>query len=94
MKKILVTGGAGFIGSHLTERLLGEGHAVINVDNFNEYYDPNVKRRNIEPLRQKADYCVIEGDILDYAFLRDVFSKERIHVVVHLAARAGAWCLP
>ena len=89
MKKILVTGGAGFIGSHLMERLLAEGHAVINVDNFNDYYDPNVKRRNIESLPQKADYRLIEGEILDYAFLKDVFSRERINVVVHLAARAG-----
>ena len=89
MKKILVTGGAGFIGSHLMERLLGEGRAVINVDNFNDYYDPNVKRRNIEPLLQKADYRLMEGEILDYAFLKDVFSKERINIVVHLAARAG-----
>ncbi len=89
MKKILVTGGAGFIGSHLTERLLGDGCAVINVDNFNDYYDPNVKRRNIEPLLQKADYRLIEGEILDYAFLKDVFSREGINIVVHLAARAG-----
>lgn len=89
MKKILVTGGAGFIGSHLTERLLVEGQAVINVDNFNDYYDPNVKRRNIESLLQKADYRLIEGEILDYVFLKDVFSRERINVVVHLAARAG-----
>ena len=89
MKKILVTGGAGFIGSHLTERLLGEGRAVINVDNFNDIYDPNVKRRNIEPLLQKADYRLLEGEILDYGFLKDVFSRERINIVVHLAARAG-----
>ena len=89
MKRILVTGGAGFIGSHLTERLLGEGRAVICVDNFNDYYDPKIKRRNIERLLKHADYRLIEGDILDYASLKEVFSRERINVVVHLAARAS-----
>ena len=48
MKKYLVTGGAGFIGSHLIDNLLADGHAVIAVDNFNDYYDPNLKRNNIK----------------------------------------------
>ena len=89
MRKILVTGGAGFIGSHLCEVLVARGESVLNLDNFNDYYDQSVKRRNIEPLLSQSNYSVIEGDLLDVDSLRQVFSTEKIDVVVHLAARAG-----
>lgn len=89
MQNILITGGAGFIGSHLTEILLHQGHQVIGLDNFNDYYDPQIKWRNIDPLRSHERYSLIEGDILDLKLLRQVFEKHQIGVVVHLAARAG-----
>ncbi len=89
MQRILITGGAGFIGSHLTEALLGEGHEVICLDNFNSYYDPRIKRRNIEALRANRQFTLIEGDILDWELLRQIFEQKKIAIVVHLAARAG-----
>ena len=86
--KILVTGGAGFIGSHLCDRLLSKGHLVVCLDNFNDFYDPQIKRQNIQPALASANYRLAEGDILDTAFLDGVFDSS-IDVVVHLAAYAG-----
>lgn len=86
---ILVTGGAGFIGSHLIERLLAEGRKVVCLDNFNDYYDPAVKRNNIASALGNENYTLIEGDILDAALLDSVFDAHDIKKVVHLAARAG-----
>ena len=85
----LVTGGAGFIGSHLCERLLSAGCRVINIDNFNNFYDPAIKYKNINEVRNNPDYILIEGDILDTWLLRNTFDKYSIDVVVHLAALAG-----
>lgn len=89
MKKILITGVAGFIGSHLAEALLRRGDRIIGVDNFNDYYSPAVKRRNIEAIQENADFILHETDICDEEALRGVFERERPEVVVHLAARAG-----
>ena len=89
MKSVLITGAAGFIGSHLAERLLERGDRVVGVDNFNTYYDPAVKRRNIETALANASYALHEMDICDEARVHEVFDKERPDVVVHLAARAG-----
>ena len=89
MQTTLVTGGAGFIGSHLCERLLDEGIPVINLDSFNDYYDPDAKRRNIRSVLGDKNYKLVEGDILDTKLLKAIFSEEKIRVVVHLAARAG-----
>jgi UDP-glucuronate 4-epimerase len=89
MKSTLITGGAGFIGSHLCERLLGEGIPVINIDSFNDYYDPASKRRNIHNVSGNKNYKLVEGDILDTKLLKSIFSEEKIGTVVHLAARAG-----
>lgn len=89
MKNILITGGAGFIGSHLTERLLKNGHRIIALDNFNDYYDPAIKRENIKGPLSHPNYESIEGDILDTALLDSVFKEKNLNVVVHLAARAG-----
>lgn len=86
---VLVTGGAGFIGSHLMERLLREGHRVTCLDNFNPFYDPRIKRRNIEPLRSDSGFRLVEGDIRDSAGLSSLFGDRQIDVVVHLAAMAG-----
>jgi UDP-glucuronate 4-epimerase len=89
MGTILITGGAGFIGSHLADRLLGDGRTVVALDNFDPFYDPGMKRRNVEEASRHADYRLIEGDIRDEACLESIFSAERIDAVVHLAARAG-----
>jgi UDP-glucuronate 4-epimerase len=83
----LVTGGAGFIGSHVVERLLDRGDRVTIIDDFNDFYNPTVKRRNVAPFAQRVR--VIDGDICDAATLRDIFQRERFDAVVHLAARAG-----
>lgn len=86
-KTILVTGGAGFIGSSLTKRLVSEGHEVVVIDNFNEYYDVSLKRARVDALLKGA--TVLEGDFTDETFLRSVFSKHSFDVVCHLGAQAG-----
>ena len=85
----LVTGAAGFVGSHLVEALLRRGDRVVGVDNFDSYYDPAIKRRNTERASTYARYVLMEGDIRDRAFLADVFGSSPFDGVVHLAARAG-----
>src|SRR5512146_2096469 len=92
--RILVTGGAGFIGSHLSERLLGAGHDVIIIDNFNEFYDPRLKRRNFAAVAAAActgqgEVTLCEGDIRDGEFVAAIFAQEAPEAVVHLAAAAG-----
>ena len=87
--KILLTGGAGFIGSHLTEELLRDGNEVICVDNFNDYYDPDIKRRNIKQILDNPHYQLVEADILDGKKLESIFSSQNIDTIIHLAARAG-----
>jgi UDP-glucuronate 4-epimerase len=85
--KVLVTGGAGFIGSHLVEALLADGHAVSVIDDFNDFYDPQIKRKNLQPVL--ADIRLHAIDIRDKDAVLNTFSAERPEVVVHLAARAG-----
>src|SRR5215203_2800587 len=90
MRNVLVTGGAGFIGSHLVARLLAEGQwRVVVVDDFNDFYDPALKRRNVEPHLGREEFALIEADIRDRAALDEVFTGAKFDVVVHLAARAG-----
>lgn len=89
MKRVLVTGAAGFIGSHLTDALLARGDAVAGLDCFNDYYDPAVKRANIAQCLPNPQFSIHEVDICDEAALRTVFETVRPDVVVHLAARAG-----
>jgi UDP-glucuronate 4-epimerase len=84
---ILVTGGSGFIGSHTVEALLQRGHRVTVVDDFNDFYDPSVKRRNAAAFRGRVE--LVEADIRDAARLKDVFKQGRFETVIHLAARAG-----
>jgi len=86
---ILVTGGAGFIGSHLLERLSGRGADLICLDNFNDFYSPARKRANIETLLSEKKITLAEGDICDLTFLEGIFRENKIDAVIHLAARAG-----
>jgi len=86
---ILVTGGAGFIGSHLTDRLLADGRPVVALDNFDPFYDESWKRKNIEAALRHPAYRLVRGDIRDAAALDDAFGGAPIDAVVHLAARAG-----
>lgn len=86
---ILVTGGAGFIGSHLTERLLNEGIEVVCLDNFNDFYDPQIKRRNVSLFLKRKGYRLVEGDIRDGERVSALFRDCHFEKVVHLAARAG-----
>ena len=86
---IFVTGGAGFIGSHLCEHLLANGHRVVCLDNFDDFYDPHIKEQNIISALQHPAYRLVRGDIRDAAVLDDIFSREQVDCVVHLAAKAG-----
>jgi len=86
---ILVTGGAGFIGSHLCERLIKERHKVFCIDNFNAFYSPAIKRANLTNLIGNPDFLLIEGDIRNPQDLDSCFAGERIDLVIHLAAMAG-----
>ncbi|MBI3940290.1 MAG: GDP-mannose 4,6-dehydratase [Acidobacteria bacterium] len=87
--KILVTGGAGFIGSHVAERLLARGDQVAIIDNLNTFYDPAVKRANLELLRARHNFEFYPDDILDRNAMERIFRLEKPDRVVHLAARAG-----
>ncbi len=85
---ILVTGAAGFIGSHLCERLLESGLTVIGVDNFDDFYDPQVKRRNIENCSKREGFQLVEADIRDADAMSKALSTG-VDTIVHLAAKAG-----
>lgn len=86
---VLVTGGAGFIGSHLVDRLLARGDRVVVLDNLNDYYDPAFKRENLSEARRSSRMTFVEGDILDADGLAALFEAHPVDVIVHLAARAG-----
>src|SRR6266576_1919292 len=85
--RVLVTGGAGFIGSHLVEQLLRDGHAVSILDDFNDFYDPEIKRENISPISR--DIAIHQVDLRDSAAIRSLFHRQKFEVIAHLAARAG-----
>ncbi|SRR6056297_2849976 len=87
--KILITGGAGFIGSNLTKQLLNRGDEVVIVDNFNDYYDPELKRDRVKSILDGCDFGLWEADIRDYSGLEETFKKEKPQKIVHLAAMAG-----
>jgi UDP-glucuronate 4-epimerase len=89
-KNILITGGAGFIGSHLVDRLLSEGGWRVSVvDDFNDFYDPAIKRANVKRHENDQNYRLFEADIRDRAALKLIFEQESFSCIVHLAARAG-----
>lgn len=85
----LITGGAGFIGSHVAEALLQRGEHVLVIDNFNDYYDPAIKRANVEKLRGYDNFQLVEGDIRDVELVEGLFRARSIARVAHLAAMAG-----
>ncbi len=89
MKNIVVTGCAGFIGSHLCEKLLKEGHHVIGIDNFDPFYDRSVKERNLEQFRCHKNFEFLELDLADTPSLNKGLSGKTIHAIVHLAGKAG-----
>lgn len=85
----LITGGAGFVGSHVAEQLLLRGEDALVIDNFNDYYDPAIKRGNVARLGAYDKFKLIEGDIRDLALLERLFADEGITHVAHLAAMPG-----
>src|SRR5690348_283269 len=85
--KILVTGGAGFIGSHLVEKLLGAGHQLSILDDFNDFYDPQIKRANIAAVTDEI--AVHQVDLRDARAVNEIFHREKFDTIIHLAARAG-----
>ena len=87
--KILLTGAAGFIGSHTAASLLSRGDEVIGLDNFNTFYDPARKRRNAASLAAHAGFSLVEGDLCDEPLIADLFARHRFDAVIHLAAWAG-----
>ena len=87
--KVLITGAAGFIGSHLSQRLLATGDSVVGLDNFDNFYDPAVKRSNISECIESGRFELIEGDIRDAGCVESILSKGDVDVIVHLAAKAG-----
>src|SRR4028118_2440251 len=90
MKNVLITGGAGFIGSHLVDRLLGEQNwRVTVVDDFNDFYCPTIKRANLQPHRDNANFQLVEADVRNEIALENVFSRQNFDLIIHLAARAG-----
>ncbi|MFZ5863487.1 MAG: NAD-dependent epimerase/dehydratase family protein [Nitrospirota bacterium] len=89
MPTVLVTGNAGFIGSHLTERLLALGHAVVGFDNFDPFYDPAIKRRNLATASSHPRFTLIEGDLRRREDVDALFVGRRIDRIFHGAARAG-----
>ncbi len=86
---VLITGGAGFIGSHLADRRLARGDRVVVLDDFNDFYDPELKRRNVAAHLENPRYRLVEGDIRDRVRVRLLFTEERFDAVLHLAGRAG-----
>lgn len=87
--KILITGGAGFIGSNLVKKLLEKKFNIVCIDNFDDYYDVKIKKRNIKPFLKEKNFHFYKVDICDYIELKEVFEKEKPKKVCHLAAKVG-----
>ncbi len=89
MQKILVTGAAGFIGFHLSRRLLEEGRTVVGLDIINDYYDPSIKDARLELLKPYSNFSFVKTDLADRAAMESLFASEGFDAVVNLAAQAG-----
>lgn len=87
--KLLVTGGAGFIGAHVVKKLVERGDEAVIVDNFNSYYDPELKEDRLKKLLRGVDFSLWRGDICDKPFMEKIFAAEKPAKVIHLAAMAG-----
>jgi len=87
--KILITGAAGFIGSHLAERLIQQGHYVVGLDNFDPFYERSVKEANLAALRNAKNFQLVEGDIRNVEQVDAILTRENIEMIIHLAAKAG-----
>lgn len=88
-QKIMITGAAGFIGFHLGQRLLANGRTVVGVDDYNDYYDPQLKRDRLALLRQHENFIDVEADIADRQRMQSLFREHGFDAVVNLAAQAG-----
>ncbi|MBE0704607.1 MAG: GDP-mannose 4,6-dehydratase, partial [Afipia sp.] len=88
-QSILVTGAAGFIGFHVSQRLLQGGHRVVGLDSINDYYDPSLKEARLAILRNDPNFSFEKIDLADRAATRSIFERHRFPVVIHLAAQAG-----
>jgi UDP-glucuronate 4-epimerase len=89
MGSILVTGAAGFVGSHLCEALVARGERVIGLDNFDPYYDPGIKRRNLSGLQDHPGFTLCEGDVRDAGLLKEITAAQTVDRIIHLAALAN-----
>lgn len=86
---IVVTGGAGFIGSHLCEKLISLGSTIICIDDFDNFYNPDIKENNISEVKGSSHFKLYRSDITSLDQMEEIFSKNSIDMVIHLAARAG-----
>ena len=89
MTNVFLTGSAGFIGSSLADNLLAQGYNVVGIDNFDSFYDRNIKLKNIDNAVKSSNFQLVEGDISDKNLLNSLFEKHNFHLIVHLAAKAG-----
>src|SRR3990172_8941488 len=89
MSKILVTGAAGFIGFHLSRKLIDQGDEVVGIDNLNDYYDVNLKIDRLKQIEGRQSFRFIKGDLAERDSMARLFSEERFDSVVNLAAQAG-----
>src|SRR5664279_3452938 len=88
-RALLVTGAAGFIGFHVTQRLLVQGHSVVGLDSLNNYYDPRLKQARLDILSRDPGFTFMKLDLADRAATRSLFAQHEFPVVIHLAAQAG-----